>query len=1040
MSSATAERAKAELSSPAIASSAAATAGLVDYCLSAPPPSQGPLSAGTPARLQSLTEDSPSWAFSPPARAREEGGHPAHVKTHRRSSFASSLLGWGRSTGGALLQGAPAEGPSWAIGEGTPLEGRGGASWGPSCDSLDSEEAGALPPHWRAIDAAARPTAAAAPAAAADAAAAATRQVSKQPSVDSSASPSHSRAQQLQQQQQQKQQQQQQLSESVLQAIAIRKLQLLPLREWEDEQRARRNEFFRAIGEVVEAVTVAFRQGERDHQQLLKFFRARAKVDREAARALRHCFSNICGVQQQQQQQQQQHSSTSSRRDSGAAAATPGGASSGAAAPAADTLTVGPLTLGGGALRSPSSSHSVCSLSPRFEGPEGPLSAQGEAQPGWRDYRTAAAAENSSSNSKGEAGEQSRETETPPWLSKAYEQIHSDEHEGHTPVAAAAVAATAATAPVSHAAAAALAASAHQLLEFKGFPLLVGAASSGRRSSNSNSGDVCRRSNSNDSGLQAPAAAAAAAAAAEGSSSSSGGSAAALQQQLFGGARKGVSCSSWVRGLVEWTRQQALLQDALSAFSEKDLVKAHLEGLVLHYEREGTKEIVKLRQLEATARRADAASLEAWAAYVQLLDSSSEPSNFERQHLHRKKPPCCWLSEHKYRMATQRASEAIRQLMGGTLRSLHAFYALEGKPKYRRLMGGTWRCTALSQIFRAFVLKTYGHCCSAVLSLEGLADFLGVSLPGTSCSEAQSAAALAARQCAAMLEQLQLSAAAASPALQQTTVVVGEEQPEDYRKSLAVFSALSDCHEASGVGPPGGIREDSRGSQAGCSLADGSSRSGGAAHVRSAFNDTKDLYPLWLILSEEDLLFEGSPGLVPHPFRCRLLAAAAETLQGASPPPSSRLLLRRGPAQLQVKRIGSREGGKLDIQVTEKKRRGLLPRSSVVFRVSRTRECDEWLAAIEEAADDRAFLASAQDIRANVEVPLDAYDSPSFSFAPLDAGTAGPVEEGGGSTRAAAAFGLSHMQPFVAAAEPQHPDDGVPSSSMDEVSLDEHGE
>ncbi|KAL8435257.1 hypothetical protein ACSSS7_002603 [Eimeria intestinalis] len=392
------------------------------------------------------------------------------------------------------------------------------------------------------------------------------------------------------------------------------------------------------------------------------------------------------------------------------------------------------------------------------------------------------------------------------------------------------------------------------------------------------------------------------------------------------------------------------------------------------------------------------------------------------------------------------------------------------------------------QVFRAFVLKTYSHCTAAILSLEGLADSLGLSLPGLSRGDKESAADLAARQCTATLEQLHLStAAAASPPSQQTSGPAASEcQPAEHRR-VGPFSALSDGHGSLG-GMSGCMRGDSRGSQESSCVADACAPTGDSAKGRRLFNDTRDLYPLWLILSEEGLLPEGAPGLVPHPFRCRLLAAAAETLQDASPPPSSRLLLRRGPAQLQigglssllsrwetgcvclsksrllhffsqaneetpirtffvgsaeVKRIGSREGGKLDIQVTEKKRRGLLPRSSVVFRVNGTRECNEWLSAIELAADDKAFLASAQDIRANVEVPLDAYDSPSFSFAPFEGDSVNPIEAGVPSGRSADRYGLSHMQPFDAAAGTHQPDDaagGLPSSSMDEVSLDGHPE
>ncbi|KAL8451184.1 hypothetical protein Emag_002858 [Eimeria magna] len=1041
-------------SSPPSAAAAgpASQTGLVDLCLPASPLSQGPPALGDSAGQQGATSEASPWTASPAPRALAEGGAPPAGKPHRRSSFASSLLGWGRSSGAPSLDG-PTEANVWPD-DGAP-QGQGAPWGGPHCDSLDSEEAGALPAHWRATNAAAE--------APASSASVATPDMSKLTSLDPQTSPSRSsRTQQLQQQlqlqQQQKQQQQQQLSESVLQAIAIRKLQLLPLREWEDEQRARRNEFFRAIGEVIEAVGVAFRQGERDHHQILKFFRARGKVDRETARALRHCSSSLCPVQQQQQ-----HSS-SSRRASGAAAPAAGVADQ--PATAASSLQEGPLG-GGGPRRSPSSSRSGCSLSPPYADEEGPLPEQAEAPSRWKHLR-GHAAEGSSSSSRADTRERGRDTETPPWLSKAFEQITSDQHEGHSPAVTGGVAATAATAPVPHAAAAPVTGSAQQVLEGRGFSLLGGRTGVARRSNSSNSGDLGPQSTSSDSAAMATTATAVAAAESSGSSS---GTSAALQEQLFGGARRGMSCASWVGSLVEWTRQQSLLQDALSTFSDRDLVKAHIEGLVLHYEREGTKELVKLRQLEAAARRADAASLEAWAAYVQLLDSSSEPSTFERQHLHKKKPPSFVAGKGSTVVA------AANWLQNGSAQ----------KAEY---------------VFRAFVLKTYSHCTAAILSL---------SLPGLSSGDKESAADLAARQCTAALEQLQLStAAAASPPQQQTSgTAASEQQPTEHRRA-GPFSALSDGHGSPG-GMSGPMRDDSRGLQE----SDACAPVGDNAKVRRLFNDSRDLYPLWLILSEEGLLPEGAPGLVPHPFRCRLLAAAAETLQGASPPPSSRLLLRRGPAQLQigglssllsrwetgfvcltksrllhffsqanaetpirtffvgsaeVKRIGSREVGKLDIQVTvsakgikvsfaallrgtlnllyfllaqEKKRRGLLPRSSVVFRVNGTRDCNEWLSAIELAADDKAFLASAQDIRANVEVPLDAYDSPSFSFTPFDGDSVDPMEAGAASGRVSDRYGLSHMQPFSATAGTHQPDDaagGLPSSSMDEVSLDGHPE
>ncbi|KAL8444016.1 hypothetical protein Emed_006429 [Eimeria media] len=1191
----------AQRSSPPSAAAAgpASQTGIVDLCLPASPLSQGPLAPGDSAGQQGAPSDASPWTASPAPRALAEGGPPPAGKPHRRSSFASSLLGWGRSSGAPSLE-APTEANAWPD-EGAP-QGQGAPWGGPRCDSLDSEEAGALPAHWRAPNAAAE--------APASSASVATPDMSKLTSLDTQASPSRSsRTQQLQQQlqlqQQQKQQQQQQLSESVLQAIAIRKLQLLPLREWEDEQRARRNEFFRAIGEVVEAVGVAFRQGERDHHQILKFFRvnslirllhlwhilllddaavylvwdaesfccltrqqegcllrqqqqqqqrecylvqpelllclfalpqARGKVDRETARALRHCCSSLCPVQQQQQQ----HGGSSSRRDSGAAAPAAGVADQ--SATAASSLQEGPLG-GGGPRRSPSSSRSGCSMSPPYAEEEGPLADQAEGPSRWKHLRAHAAEGSSSSSSRADTRERGRDTETPPWLSKAFEQITSDQHEGHSPAVTGGVAATAATAPVPHAAAAPVMASAQHVLEGRGFNLLGGRPGVARRSTSSNSGDLGPHSTSSDSAAMATTATAVAAAESSGSSS---GTSAALQEQLFGGARRGMSSASWVGSLVEWTRQQSMLQDALSTFSERDLVKAHIEGLVLHYEREGTKELVKLRQLEAAARRADTASLEAWAAYVQLLDSSSEgamasravirrlphvpfalclgvtswvvfvakngetcasrllcfdlclcdtPSTFERQHLHKKKPPCCWLSEHKYRTAPllpdtgSTGVAAANWLQSGSAQKAnkppHKYCLL---PLGAYLYGSQVAACFILDVFRAFVLKTYSHCTAAILSLEGLADSLGLSLPGLSSGDKESAADLAARQCTAALEQLQLStAAAASPPQQQTSgAAASEQQPAEHRRA-GPFSALSDGHGSPG-GMSGPMREDSRGlHESGC-LTDACTPAGDNAKVRRLFNDSKDLYPLWLILSEEGLLPEGAPGVVPHPFRCRLLAAAAETLQGSSPPPSSRLLLRRGPAQLQigglssllsrwetgfvcltksrllhffsqanaetpirtffvgsaeVKRIGSREGGKLDIQVTEKKRRGLLPRSSVVFRVSGTRDCNEWLSAIELAADDKAFLASAQDIGSSVEVPLDAYDSPSFSFAPFEGDSVDPMETGAASGRGAERYGLSHMQPYAATAGTHQPDDaagGLPSSSMDEVSLDGHPE
>ncbi|KAL8435256.1 hypothetical protein ACSSS7_002602 [Eimeria intestinalis] len=580
-------------SSPPSAAAAgpAPQTGLVDLCLPASPLSQEPPALGDPAGQRGAPSEASPWTPSPALRSLGEGAAPPVVKPHRRSSFASSLLGWGRNSG-APPQEARTEGNTW-LDAGARQEQ--GAPWGgPHCDSVDSEEAGALPAHWRAAQSAAE--------ASASSGSVATPDMSKLTSLDTQTSPSRgSRTQQLQQQlqlqQQQKQQQQQQLSESVLQAIAIRKLQLLPLREWEDEQRARRNEFFRAIGFTLaralndstdyrganQAVKRAAAGSAAEplllslhwKPKLLLLFvpavlllrpllllQARGKVDRETARALRHCSSSLCPVQQQQR-----HCS-SSRCDSGAAATAPGAADQ----PATTTSSLQEGPLGGVPRQSPSSSRSGCSLSPPYADEEGPSPPEhAEAQSRWNPLSTHAA-EGSSSSSSGRAdtGERGHDTETPPWLSKAFEQITSDEHEGHSAAVTGGVAATAATAPVPHAAAAPLISSPQQVLEGRAFNVFGGRADVGRASTSSNSGDLGQQSTRSDSAALATAATAVAAAE---SSISSSGTSAALQEQLFGGARRGMSCASWVGSLVEWTRQQSLLQDALSSFSERDLVK-----------------------------------------------------------------------------------------------------------------------------------------------------------------------------------------------------------------------------------------------------------------------------------------------------------------------------------------------------------------------------------------------------------------------------------------------------------------------------------
>ncbi|XP_026194101.1 uncharacterized protein LOC34621314 [Cyclospora cayetanensis] len=201
----------------------------------------------------------------------------------------------------------------------------------------------------------------------------------------------------------QKQQQQQlQLSESVLQAIAVRKLQLLPLREWEDEQRARREDFFRSIGDVVETVVSVFQHSERDHQDLLKFFRGRAKADKEAARALKHCsvrLSTRCTAVQQQQ---------------------------GNCASSADLIRQA----------STGNSSILSELSPRRL-PEAPL---------WEEWDDAAR-EGCGTSRRKPAGsnEGNKNSGTPPWVSEAFEQMRADSGSGPDAISSASVAAVSAT-------------------------------------------------------------------------------------------------------------------------------------------------------------------------------------------------------------------------------------------------------------------------------------------------------------------------------------------------------------------------------------------------------------------------------------------------------------------------------------------------------------------------------------------------------------------------------------------------------------------
>ncbi|XP_026194100.1 uncharacterized protein LOC113147513 [Cyclospora cayetanensis] len=467
-----------------------------------------------------------------------------------------------------------------------------------------------------------------------------------------------------------------------------------------------------------------------------------------------------------------------------------------------------------------------------------------------------------------------------------------------------------------------------------------------------------------------------------------------------------------------------------------------------------------------------------------------------------------------------------------------------------------WRSDALRQICEAFILKAYSHCTAAAVTLERVAETLGLTLPGVSGGE--SAAADASRQCLSLLESLQLSVAAAAPTLrEQPSGLASDEQPvvqqqqhqhgaADKRKSVASFTLLTDM-PGPNEGPPGGtIRNGSRPLQGeSCQVREAASRqkdsdAGNRGYVENSKRPERGGLPLeskrketrrhscfstYLSLSRFmnspfslrqvaaptiyaafplpapslGLLQEKNAGQVPPPFRCSLLCAAAETLAREEPPPRSPLLLRRGMAELHigglssllsrwqpaivclsksrllhffacaeeevpirtffvggaevricgggyavlggtVKRTGSREGAKMDIQVTEKKRRGFLPRSSLVFRVNGSRECKEWLSVLEMAADDRAFLASAQDINTGHAAPVDACEPPSYASR-IVKGTPGDPSATfySNNSNSAEAYGVQHLMPYPAATGMQHLDVGahIPSGSMDEVSLDE---
>ncbi|OEH78366.1 hypothetical protein cyc_04840 [Cyclospora cayetanensis] len=691
--------------------------------------------------------------------------------------------------------------------------------------------------------------------------------------------------------------------ESMLQAIAVRKLQLLPLREWEDEQRARREDFFRSIGDVVETVVSVFQHSERDHQDLLKFFRGRAKADKEAARALKHCSV---------------HRSPEGHLK-------------------ADLIRQA----------STGNSSILSELSPRRL-PEAPL---------WEEWDDAAR-EGCGTSRRKPAGsnEGNKNSGTPPWVSEAFEQMRADSGSGPDAISSASVAAVSATGITS---AVSLAAEPHvsggqQFVEVQGVSMLATATPEASRggdsitSTSSGGGEQHLHSTCSDSG-------------AAGTRAAGDSSCTALQQQLCGGPLGVGACLCWLGGLLTWTRQQSLLQDSLSTFAEKDLIRA-------------------------------------------------------------------------------------------------------------------WRSDALRQICEAFILKAYSHCTAAAVTLERVAE---------------------------TLEQPSGLASDEQPVVQQQQHQHGAADKRKSVASFTLLTDMPGPNEGPPGGTIRNGSRPLQGESCQVSH-DSANGLGSSQTRRLTFSDCSKLKPLWLLLKEEGLLQEKNAGQVPPPFRCSLLCAAAETLAREEPPPRSPLLLRRGMAELHIGGlssllsrwqpaivclsksrllhffacaeeevpirtffVGGAERWDLDdarlvygwfsaavllclafmvlrfgfgVYEQEKKRRGFLPRSSLVFRVNGSRECKEWLSVLEMAADDRAFLASAQDINTGHAAPVDACEPPSYASR-IVKGTPGDPSATfySNNSNSAEAYGVQHLMPYPAATGMQHLDVGahIPSGSMDEVSLDE---
>ncbi|CDJ59078.1 hypothetical protein, conserved [Eimeria maxima] len=331
-------------------------------------------------------------------------------------------------------------------------------------------------------------------------------------------------------------------------------------------------------------------------------------------------------------------------------------------------------------------------------------------------------------------------------------------------------------------------------------------------------------------------------------------------------------------------------------------------------------------------------------------------------------------------------------------------------------------------------------------------------------SEGTAGAAAASLQCLSLLERLQESAAAAAAAPPVAAAVADEEgdtedtvssskkkkkqqqqqqqqqqehQQQQFRTSRtgSSFSFLTDLGDTFGDSSSSSssssmecIQRDSRSvSPKTLQQQQQQQQQQEEEEENSLFRDDSKYKALWSILRKEGLLDSPNEGLVPAAVRCCLLAAAAEIIKGE-----------RG-----VKRVGSGEVGKMDIQITEKRRRGLLPRSCVVFRFDSTRESNKWLNALQLAADEKAFLAYLKSKKENNFAAAPAAAAPacidrSSSSSSSSSSIPKHLSSQTGSTPvklpapAAAAQQQQQQQQQGAAG-------GLSFGSMDEVSLDGNG-